>query len=110
GINSNRGFERRMLGPLYPDNEPAGGEARLESLTELRIPLFWRLSCAVFFDIGQVWSRVETMNLGDLEPSAGGALMIDTPVGPIRADIGYRLGDSGDQPDHVFHFLIGHPF
>ena len=33
GINSNRGFERRMLGPLYPDNEPAGGEAKLESLT-----------------------------------------------------------------------------
>ena len=110
GINSNRGFERRMLGPLYPDEEPAGGEARLESLTEIRIPLIWRLSGAVFFDLGQVWSRVETMKLDGLEPSAGGALMIDTPIGPIRGDIGYRLGDHGDQPGHVFHFLIGHPF
>jgi outer membrane protein insertion porin family len=110
GVNSNRGFERRMLGPLYPDQEPAGGEAKVESLSELRFPLVWRLQGALFFDVGQVWSRVEAMTWDDFQPSAGWALMVDTPVGPIRVDMGYRLRDSGDQPSNVFHFLIGHPF
>jgi outer membrane translocation and assembly module TamA len=110
GVNSNRGFERRMLGPLYPDEEPAGGEAKVESLSEVRFPLVWRLQGALFLDVGQVWSRVETMTWADFQPSAGWALMIDTPVGPIRVDMGYRLRDSGDQPAQVFHFLIGQPF
>ena len=60
--------------------------------------------------MGQVWSRVEAMTWDDFQPSAGWALMVDTPVGPIRVDMGYRLRDSGDQPSNVFHFLIGHPF
>jgi outer membrane protein insertion porin family len=110
GVNSNRGFERRMLGPLYPDEEPAGGEAKVESLSEVRFPIVWRLQGALFMDVGQVWSRVEAMSFAGFEPSAGWALMIDTPVGPIRVDMGYRLHDSGDQPAHVFHFLIGQPF
>jgi len=110
GVNSNRGFERRMLGPLYPDQEPAGGEAKVESLTELRFPLVWRFQGAFFLDVGQVWSRVEAMTLDDFQPSAGWALMVDSPVGPIRVDMGYRLKDPGDQPGNVFHFLIGHPF
>jgi len=110
GANSNRGFERRMLGPLYPDDEPAGGEAKVESMTELRFPLVWRFQAAAFLDVGQVWSRVESMTWNNFQPSAGWALMIDTPVGPLRVDMGYRLRDSGDQPGNVFHFLIGQPF
>jgi outer membrane protein insertion porin family len=110
GVNSNRGFERRMLGPLYPDEEPAGGEAKVESLTEVRFPLVWKLYGALFLDVGQVWSQIDAMVLDALQPSAGWALMVDSPVGPIRVDMGYRLRDPGDQPGHVFHFLIGHPF
>ena len=110
GVNSNRGFQRHRLGPRNEEGDPSGGEAKLEFQGELRVPVFWRLQAAAFFDAGQVWTHVETMNLADLEPSVGWALMVDTPVGPIRGDWGYRLHEPGSEPGMVFHFLIGHPF
>jgi outer membrane protein insertion porin family len=64
---------------------------------------------AVFLDVGQVWKMADHVKLSDLEPAIGPALMVNTPVGPIRVDYGFRLKDSGSQPDQVFHFAIGHP-
>jgi outer membrane protein insertion porin family len=110
GANSNRGFERRALGPRDSDGNPVGGEAKVEVQSEVRCRLVWKLQGAVFYDIGQVWDRVSSMNLKALQPSAGFALMIDTPVGPVRTDFGWRLLDHGTDPAWVFNFLIGHPF
>jgi outer membrane protein assembly complex protein YaeT len=110
GVNSNRGFQRRKLGPLDLNGDPIGGQAKIETMTEVRFSLVWKLEAALFLDVGQVWRRAEFIDLSDLEPSAGPALMINSPVGPIRADYGIRLRDSGDQKSEVFHFTIGHPF
>ena len=46
----------------------------------------------------------------DLEPAVGPGLWIQSPVGPIRIDYGFRLRDDGDEPSSVFHFMIGNPF
>lgn len=110
GASSNRGFERRRLGPRNDNGDPVGGQALAEMQTEIRTRLFWKLDGAAFLDIGQVWALVGEMRFESLEPSAGVASMIDTPVGPIRADIGFRLRDPGTDPGWVFHFLIGNPF
>jgi outer membrane protein insertion porin family len=110
GANSNRGFERRKLGPRNESGDPVGGQALVETQTEIRTRLVWKLEGAVFLDVGQVWALVEEMRFGSLEPSAGGALMVDTPVGPMRVDIGFRLRDPGNDPSWVLHFLIGNPF
>ena len=111
GYNSMRGFKRRELGPIGADGAPTGGESMVAASFEVRFPIAWRFRGAAFIDAGQVWSEYQSQNLNDLEFAAGPALIIRTPVGPARADLGLRLTDGQpDQPVRVFHFSVGHPF
>lgn len=110
GTNSNRGFHRRKLGPLDAAGDPLGGRLSIITMTELRFRLFWILEGAIFLDVGQVWRKASHAKFSDFEPSAGPALMVKTPVGPLRFDYGIRLKDPGDQPHAVLQFMIGHPF
>jgi len=111
GSRSMRGFERRMLGPLDSEGSPVGGEARALGSFELRVPLLWRFKAAVFVDVGQVWSKVTAMRRRDLQVAVGPGLMIQTPVGPLRADWGALLTDPpSGQPTSAFHVAVGHPF
>ena len=111
GANRMRGFRRRKLGPLDEEGAPLGGEAKTEFSLEGRFPLFWRFRGALFFDAGAVWSDREAVRPEDLRTAAGPGLMVRTPVGPIRADLGYRITDRAvDQPRWVFHLSIGNPY
>ncbi len=72
---------------------PTGGNAVVEGSAELRFPLASPLlRGAAFFDFGQVWPEAGGMNLRDLELSPGLGVRYMTPIGPIRVDVGYRLG------------------
>ncbi len=111
GATSMRGFARRKLGPLDEEDEAIGGEAKQEASVELRFPIYQRLRGALFVDAGQVWRRVEQARLAAFEVAAGPSLMIATPVGPVRGDVGYRLTDrEASQPRVAYHLSIGHPF
>jgi outer membrane protein assembly factor BamA len=107
GASSQRGFRRRHLGPLDTNGDPVGGEAKVEGSVELRFPLFGRVHGATFVDVGQVYERHGGIDLGRLETAVGPALMVRTPVGPVRGDVGFRLGESHD---YVFHLSIGNPY
>ncbi|MBN1825411.1 MAG: BamA/TamA family outer membrane protein [Candidatus Eisenbacteria bacterium] len=111
GANTMRGFRRRKLGPLDDEGAPLGGEAKAEFSVEARFPLFWRFRGAFFADAGQVWSRRDEIDWRDMEAAIGPGMMVRTPVGPIRADVGFRLTDKEkDQPGWVFHLSIGNPY
>lgn len=107
GASSHRGFRRRHLGPLDTSGDPVGGEAKVESSVELRFPLFRRLNGAAFVDVGQAYRRHGDIDLGNLETAVGPALMVRTPVGPVRGDVGFLLGRNEDV---VFHLSIGNPY
>lgn len=111
GANSMRGFERRKLGPLSADGAPLGGESMFEASLEYRFPILWRFRGTAFVDTGQVWP--ERVNLGQrkISVAVGPGLWIETPVGPIRGDYGYRVTNyESTQPRAVFHFSIGAAF
>jgi outer membrane protein assembly factor BamA len=111
GAVSHRGFQRRKLGPLDLNGAPIGGEAKLETSLELRFPLFWKFRGTLFTDIGQVWERPEEANLNSLEVAIGPGIWLQTLIGPIRLDWGYRLTDyEPSQPESVFHFSVGPAF
>ena len=111
GGRSMRGFERRRLGPVDSDGEPVGGEALVEASAEVRFPVWWKIRAAAFVDGGNVWANRHDASVGELEYAAGPAVMVTTPVGPIRADLGFRLGTISDgEPRTAFHLSIGHPF
>lgn len=106
GSTSMRGYERRQLGPQDGEGSPLGGRALAEMGVELRIPVWKRLSLAAFADFGNVWAHEDDLDLSDLESAVGPGLIVGTPIGPLRLDIGYRLPSATP----VVHILIGHPF
>lgn len=111
GASSHRGFHRRKLGPLDEGGAPIGGEAKIETSLELRFPIAWRLRGTAFVDAGQVWRTLDDVAGRDVEVAVGPGVWLTTPIGPIRADVGYRLTfHETSQPRWVFHFTAGPAF
>jgi outer membrane translocation and assembly module TamA len=95
GADSVRGFPFQGLGPLDSAGKPLGGEAMAEASVELRFPLWGDLGGVAFVDAGNAWENIST-EIGALRFTGGGGLRYQTPVGPIRLDLGYQL----NPPDH----------
>ncbi len=70
---------------------PVGGFTLWELQNEVRADISGPLSGAVFCDMGDVSPHEGDIRLGHLHLSCGVGVAYDTPVGPIRADIGYRV-------------------
>jgi outer membrane translocation and assembly module TamA len=69
----------------------------------------------VFLDGGDVTERPAELDVMNLQWAAGVGLRLVTVVGPVRADIGYRLNRTGPndpQPGstYAFHVSIGEAF
>jgi outer membrane protein insertion porin family len=120
GPSDVRGWGSRLLGPKLPDVEfegegdaqvysaarylPLGGLARVTGGVELELPLS-RMGSAlmghVFLEGGRVWTPDHRFMLPD-DPfdqdrayySTGAGVGIETPVGPIRISLGYKLNPS----------------
>jgi outer membrane protein insertion porin family/translocation and assembly module TamA len=114
GPSSNRGFPLRGVAPhgsvpfLNPANLqpglncqakpsldacslPIGGFTQWEASAEVRFVVSGPLGAAVFCDAGDVAADELTFRPGFLHMSCGGGVRYDTPVGPIRLDVGYRI-------------------
>lgn len=135
GTNSVRGWARQKLGPKAPafteDGAfdsfiPLGGRATFLFNIELRqdlnriIPNF---GIAAFLDGGQVWQSISSLPSRPLQFGAGGGLRYQSPIGPVRVDIAYKLNptdadlqiyngwDYGSAWDRIgIHFSIGQAF
>ncbi|MET0592659.1 MAG: BamA/TamA family outer membrane protein, partial [Polyangiaceae bacterium] len=70
---------------------PIGGFTLWEFSTELRFQVTGPLSAALFVDMSDVSPRPNDVRLSYLHFSTGVGARYDTPVGPIRLDIGYRV-------------------
>ena len=115
-----RGWGSRLMGPKIPDIEalgsdssitystsrylPLGGLARVTGAFELQFPipkLGSGFAGHVFLDGGRVWTPDDRYLRPD-DPydqdrvyySTGGGIGIETPVGPIRVSVGYKLNPS----------------
>jgi len=96
GANSFRGEEFDMLGPKDPaTGNPLGGQAlfllNLEAGFPL-IPAMKALSGVGFFDLGNVFARLNDFRLTDLESAVGFGLRYRTPFGPVRFELAWKLG------------------
>jgi outer membrane protein insertion porin family/translocation and assembly module TamA len=117
GPNSNRGYPLRGIGPrgfvaaynaggvanlaacggtdaadiAEQCQVPIGGLTRWEASLEARINLSGPFSSALFCDAADVSAEIVDIRLMRLHLSCGLGARYDTPVGPIRLDIGYRI-------------------
>jgi len=108
GSNSIRGWSRSQLGPKRESGSPLGGKSIFESNIELRYPLFWRLGGVAFFEAGNVWEEEFKYKLNDLGYAAGAGLRLETPIGPVRFDVGLPLWNEKKSPQ--FFISVGQAF
>jgi outer membrane protein assembly complex protein YaeT len=90
GATSVRGWGRYEISPLS-DGLPIGGNSLLAVSEELRAALRGNIGGVLFLDAGNVWADRWTVKLNDLRYAIGPGLRYQTPVGPIRFDVGYQL-------------------
>ena len=117
GASSLRGWGRFEVSPLH-NGLTIGGHTMFESSAELRAPVWGNLSAVLFADAGNVWNDAWAFDLGDLRYDVGPGLRYLTPIGPIRADLGFQLNpleglliDGKPQSRRFrFHFSIGQAF
>jgi outer membrane protein insertion porin family len=107
------------LGLVLPDGTsqdarpvPLGGNAMLIANTELRFPLIAFFSGALFFDTGNVFRSFTDLSNVGFSNAVGFGLRINTPVGPVRFDVGHNP-DPPNFPGYKnwnIHITLGHPF
>ena len=118
GATSLRGWGRYEVSPLSGSGLPIGGHSIFEFSTEVRFPVWGKFSGVVFLDGGNVWSRPWDVDLNDLRYAVGPGIRYNTPIGPIRFDVGYQLnpiegllvnGKKQTRPVRL-HFSVGQAF
>ncbi|MDP1677851.1 MAG: BamA/TamA family outer membrane protein [Bacteroidota bacterium] len=134
GSSSVRGWKDKQLSALPGSN--IGGnfalEGSFESRTQLspnggkifnvlEIPRFWLVT---FLDYGNTWNKVSDVMVSEIALAVGVGLRYETFVGPIRADLAWRLYDPKEQNGRqwlyeqqfftnsfsIVHIGIGHAF
>jgi outer membrane protein insertion porin family len=90
----------------------------VEFSSEARVAAFGKVGLVAFVDAGNVWADSWDFDLGDLRVAAGPGLRYDTPIGPVRFDVGVQLTPIDNllvdgKPERRrwrMHFSIGHAF
>lgn len=121
GSTTVRGFQLDRLGApeiLNPDGLSDGGNAMFVLNAELRahVGRIFRRDFGVvgFVDGGNVFDRVGDLNLGRLRGTSGFGLRYDSPLGPLRLDVGYKwktlVFKGGREKGWDLYFSIGEAF
>ncbi|MGM0507599.1 MAG: BamA/OMP85 family outer membrane protein [Fusobacteriota bacterium] len=86
------------------------GEEELYVNIENRYKLNDTIQVVGFFDVGRSWKSFEDFSkLKDIKKSYGFGIRANTPIGPLRFDYGWPLGDK-DESNGKFHFNMGQLF
>ena len=108
GQYSLRGYPERSIGPDSLADERYGN-ILLNYNIEYRIGLPWKFGLVGFSDIGYINNEFDRLNNDYLKAGAGFGLRYYTPIGPVRADIGFPLmdKDKDENPNKDPEFYLG---
>jgi outer membrane protein assembly complex protein YaeT len=96
GDTTVRGFALDQLGtPETIDRNgfPIGGNAVAILNAEFRVPVFGGFGLVGFIDTGNVFARTGDLDVRDFRSTAGFGVRYRSPVGPIRIDLGFKIGE-----------------
>jgi outer membrane protein insertion porin family len=130
GRTSHRAYDRDFLGlrgstlchgsgrdgstcPADGDGDkflPVGGNGLALLNLDFRFPIVGGLGGTFFVDHGNVWPRWQDVNPGEAKLGVGAGLRYLTPIGPLRAEFGWKMDrERGESPYEIF-FSFGNPF
>lgn len=104
-----RGFSENKL-RIDDSNDPVGGRTAILGSAEARFDIGMNFELAVFYDTGSVRNSLKDGGDDDFRSSAGLGLRYITPIGPIGAMYGWKLGREPGESPGAFHFAIGYTF
>jgi outer membrane protein insertion porin family/translocation and assembly module TamA len=118
GATSLRGWGRYELSPLSGSGLPIGGFSLFAGSVEARLSVTPSLGLVGFLDLGNVWEQAWALNFRDLRYDVGPGIRYNTPIGPLRMDLGYQLNPvpgllvNGEPQTRRWrlHFSIGQAF
>lgn len=121
GADTVRGWGSRRLSPRVEECDeegtcasiPVGGYTMLQGNLELRVRVVSMFSIIGFVDMGDVQAGVATWRPAQWNVSAGPGLRVDSPIGLVRLDVGFRLNEPGiyrDEPFWGIYFGFGETF
>jgi outer membrane protein assembly factor BamA len=107
GMNSNRAYTYRDLGPKNSSGDPIGFTSLIEGSFEYRFPIYQKFRGVFFSDITFASDKTipDYANEGYLGVGAGFRYV--TPIGPIAIDVGF---DPDDTRQYAIHLRIGELF
>ncbi len=89
---------------------PVGGDGLFLFNLEYRFPVFGDFGGTVFFDTGNVWADWRSINVHELKHGVGLGARYLSPLGPIRAGVGWKLNREPGESSYEFFVNIGNPF
>ena len=98
GPGSIRGFGLNRVGPRAADNAPLGGHSLIEGSLELRFSVIGEFGGVLFVDFGQVFASSLDYHLVELRYAIGPGIRYNTPIGPVRFDVGFIMDRRADEP------------
>ncbi|MDD5053652.1 MAG: BamA/TamA family outer membrane protein [Sulfuricurvum sp.] len=107
GMNSNRAYTYRNLGPKNSDGDPIGFYTLLEGTAEYRFPIYGLFRGVLFSDLTFASQTYIPNYATDGYWGVGAGLRYVTPVGPVAFDVGV---DPNDVTQYAIHFRIGELF
>ena len=106
GMNSNRAYTYRNLGPQDINGNSLGYSSLLEGSVEYRFPIYSQIRGVLFSDV-TVGSDNYVPDYSQPYWAVGTGLRYVTPIGPIALDIGV---DPDDTTQYAIHFRVGELF
>lgn len=119
GPNSLRGFKFRRVGPRVPTDDGdfviIGGTQELLVSAEYIVPLLKQVNVkgVLFADVGNAFNDGEELSFDpqDLRRNVGFGFRWLSPLGPLKLDIGFPLGDRLEDEDAFeIQFTVGNLF
>ncbi len=111
GIDTNRGFAARELGPQDENGNEFGGNKQLLGTFETIFPISQSIGLkgVLFYDVGNAFDDEESINFGELRHSVGWGFRWRSPIAPIRIEIGHPLNREEGDNSIAFNFSLGAP-
>ncbi len=94
GDTTVRGFALDRLGDeatIDQDGFPKGGHGLVVFNAEVRVPVWGDIGAVGFLDAGNVFADVSDIDLAKIRGAVGFGIRYQSPIGPIRVDLGVKL-------------------
>ncbi len=114
GANSVRGYRSNSLGPREA-GDPVGGDFRVIGSSEVIFPPPFAADSQTvrfitFFDIGNVYTDIDSYDSDEMRQSVGFGLMWMSPVGPLAFNLARPMNDEPQDETETFQFTLGTAF